>query len=288
MKNIHNIKILFYIFIFVVFSVFVNACNTGEIDSTNNKYCDINGVWISQEANGASCQNDFECLIGSCKTSICQEFDIIESVGEQQSVIQSIIDYFYPASTGGGGSNGGGSGTPSICGNYDRESGEVCDRTDLQGKNCFILGFTGGTLKCSTNCTAWNTTGCYVNTPQAPQPVCTPVCSSTCGGESSGCGTTCIYNDGAYCEENKVCSNGNCIEQLGCKTDSDCMANEICQSTNCVTKPKNKSILPTILIVLLLLAVIGAITFLIIKKKKPKGVIIDDKAKKPEEKKNYY
>lgn len=286
MKNVQKVKILFYIALFLVFAIYsIRAeCSTGQIDSVNGKYCDIDGNWQPLKADTAACQNNFECQIGSCKNNICSEFEVVKTAGEQQSLIQKIIDYFYPPTSGGG---SGGSGTPSTCGNYDRESGEVCDRTDLQGKNCFLLGFTGGTLKCSSNCTAWNTTGCYVNTPQAPQPVCIPVCTSTCGGESSGCGTTCIYNNGAYCAESSVCESGNCIKKLECESILDCAENEVCSENKCVQKSK-KSILPTILIVLLLLAVIGAITFLIIKKKKPKSVIIDDKEEKPGEKKNYY
>jgi len=287
MKSIQKVKILFYIVLFLVFALyFIKAeCSTGEIDYSNDKYCDIDGVWKSLKPDNSACQNDYECEIGSCKNGICQEFDVIKTAGQQQSLIQGIIDYFYPASTGSSGSSG--SGTPSACGNNDRERGEVCDGTDLMGKNCFILGFSGGTLKCSTNCTAWNTNSCFVSTPQAPQQTCIPICSSICGGESSGCGTTCIYNDGAYCAENSVCESGNCVEKLGCNLNSDCLENEVCENNKCM--PQKKSNFTSVLIlILIILIVVAGIIFIVIKKKKTKKIIIEDKAKKPEEKKNYY
>lgn len=289
MKNAHQIyfKNLFYFFIFIVliFSIyFVKAeCITGQIDSAINEYCDINGVWQSQKADGAACQNNFECLIDSCKGGICQEFDILKEVEKQQSWIDKILNLLTPTPTppSGGGSD-------IECGNNDKERGEVCDGTDLVNKNCFLLGFTGGVLRCSSNCTAWNTTGCFVNIPNQATP-CVPICSSTCGGESSGCGGSCVYNNGAYCGENKICSSGSCIEQLECRTDSDCLENEICQYNKCLTKPK-KSMLPTVLIILSLLLIIGVVAFLIIKKKKSKrgGVISNKKQEKSNEAKSYY
>ena len=289
MKNIQKkIKILFYITLFLVFSIyFVMAeCVTGQIDFVNNKYCDINGVWQPLKASGAACQNNFECQLGSCKNDICQEFDVIKIAGEQQTLLQSIINYFYPATITSDDSDSG-SGTPPICGNNYRETGEVCDGTDLRGKNCFLLGFSGGTLKCSINCTAWNTTSCYVNTPQAPQPVCVPFCSSTCGGESSGCGTTCIYNDGAYCAENSVCESGNCIEKLECESNLDCAENEVCLNNKCI--PQKKSNYIFILVIIFIILIISAvIIFIVLKKKKSKNIIGEGKVKKSEEKKNYY
>ncbi|MBU1198458.1 MAG: DUF4215 domain-containing protein [Nanoarchaeota archaeon] len=46
------------------------------------------------------------------------------------------------------------------CGNNRVEVGEVCDGTDLNGKNCDTIGdFTGGTLGCKDNC-GFNTSKC--------------------------------------------------------------------------------------------------------------------------------
>jgi hypothetical protein len=40
-----------------------------------------------------------------------------------------------------------------VCGNGARETGEPCEGADLGGADCAALGFTGGTLTCTTACT---------------------------------------------------------------------------------------------------------------------------------------
>ncbi|MBU1244836.1 hypothetical protein KKD52_13900 [Myxococcota bacterium] len=48
----------------------------------------------------------------------------------------------------------------AICGNDLRESGEVCDGTDLNGRSCISLGYDTGQLACDPGCTAFITSGC--------------------------------------------------------------------------------------------------------------------------------
>jgi len=38
------------------------------------------------------------------------------------------------------------------CGNGRLDPGEQCDGTDLFGRDCATLGFTGGTLACQPDC----------------------------------------------------------------------------------------------------------------------------------------
>ena len=45
------------------------------------------------------------------------------------------------------------------CGNGTRGTGELCDGADLGGKKCQDLGYSGGTLSCTSLCT-FNTGGC--------------------------------------------------------------------------------------------------------------------------------
>jgi len=52
----------------------------------------------------------------------------------------------------------------AVCGNGTREAGETCDGADLGGSTCTLLGFTGGTLRCLSNC-GWDTSGCTQNAP---------------------------------------------------------------------------------------------------------------------------
>ncbi|PKN44463.1 MAG: hypothetical protein CVU59_11580, partial [Deltaproteobacteria bacterium HGW-Deltaproteobacteria-17] len=42
---------------------------------------------------------------------------------------------------------------PGVCPNGVLEPGETCDGTDLGGRTCEDLSYTGGTLTCRTDCT---------------------------------------------------------------------------------------------------------------------------------------
>jgi hypothetical protein len=53
---------------------------------------------------------------------------------------------------------GGGGG--AVCGNNVKETGEVCDGTDLNGQTCVSQGFSGGTLACSSGCGSFDTSSC--------------------------------------------------------------------------------------------------------------------------------
>ncbi|MBU1220669.1 amidohydrolase family protein [Myxococcota bacterium] len=52
--------------------------------------------------------------------------------------------------------------TTSVCGNGVIETGEICDATNLADQTCITIntGYTGGTLLCGDDCTAFDTTGC--------------------------------------------------------------------------------------------------------------------------------
>jgi len=52
------------------------------------------------------------------------------------------------------------SGTAATCGNNVKESGEVCDGTDLNSQTCVTQGFTSGTLTCHANCLSFVTSSC--------------------------------------------------------------------------------------------------------------------------------
>ena len=53
-----------------------------------------------------------------------------------------------------------------VCGNNVREGTEVCDGTDLNGQNCQSLGYSGGTLACSADCSTYDISSCYTTTCQ--------------------------------------------------------------------------------------------------------------------------
>jgi len=52
--------------------------------------------------------------------------------------------------------------SPAVCGNNVKETGEVCDGTDLAGETCVTQGFTGGTLGCAVGCLSFDTSSCTV------------------------------------------------------------------------------------------------------------------------------
>lgn len=79
-----------------------------------------------------------------------------------------------------------------LCGNKVIETGEACDGTTLGGKTCTSLGFTGGTLACSSTC--------QLNTAS-----CTKPTSSVCGNN--------ILEAGEQCESNTL--NGQTCFSLG-------------------------------------------------------------------------
>ncbi len=54
-------------------------------------------------------------------------------------------------------------GVPPGCGNYLTEDAEVCDNLDLNGNDCTDLGFGGGFLFCSFDCTQYDTSNCLAD-----------------------------------------------------------------------------------------------------------------------------
>ena len=90
----------------------------------------------------------------------------------------------------------GGSCPDPTCGDDTAVGAEACDGTDLSGEDCASLGFSGGTLACEIDCTAFDTSGCTTftgdccadnGTPGCIDPACT---ASVCTGDPSCCADT--------------------------------------------------------------------------------------------------
>jgi hypothetical protein len=66
--------------------------------------------------------------------------------------------------------SGGTGGQAPICGNNIKESGEICDGTDLGDATCDSLA-TGniGTLSCAADCLNYDTTMCYPPPDETPE-----------------------------------------------------------------------------------------------------------------------
>ncbi|RLG12484.1 hypothetical protein DRN73_02410 [Candidatus Pacearchaeota archaeon] len=66
-------KILFTLFLFIIFSnfIFAQTCNNvGFVNGTH--YCDIDGTYKILKQNGDNCSNNFECFNQSCIDELCQ------------------------------------------------------------------------------------------------------------------------------------------------------------------------------------------------------------------------
>ncbi|MAH03898.1 hypothetical protein CMI39_03890 [Candidatus Pacearchaeota archaeon] len=67
--------------------VCVSKCeNIGEIKE--GKYCDNDKKLKSHKETGGFCENDFECVSGTCSSGICGE--VIEDIGEEISETESV------------------------------------------------------------------------------------------------------------------------------------------------------------------------------------------------------
>jgi hypothetical protein len=68
------------------------------------------------------------------------------------------------------------------CGDGIVDSGESCDGSNLTGNSCTSLGYSGGTLACSSDCT-FDTGGCYTTTGETSET--TSASPAASGGETS-------------------------------------------------------------------------------------------------------
>ena len=104
----------------------------------------------------------------------------------------------------------------SVCGNKIIETGEACDGTTLGGKTCANLGFSGGTLACSSSC--------QLNTSS-----CTSASTSVCGNK--------IIESGEQCETGTL--NGQTCTSLGFTSGSLGCSNCRFNTTVCTTMVLN-------------------------------------------------
>ncbi len=130
-----------------------------------------------------------------------------------------------------------------VCGNGVIEFGEACDGTEFGSKSCSSQGFAGGTLSCTFDCRAVNTsacTSCGNNIIDAGE-----TCDSanvgiaTCesqglSGDPLGCSADCMSYDTTSCTggNNTLCGNGSIDAAQGEVCDGELLANASCTTLN--------------------------------------------------------
>ncbi len=103
----------------------------------------------------------------------------------------------------------------NTCGNGVVDPGEVCDGADLGGETCASQGCTGGgTLACLSDCSGFDTTGCF------DCPTCNDNGICELGEDCNNCANDCISGTtpGASCG-NGICEAGDGENCQSCPAD---------------------------------------------------------------------
>lgn len=126
-----------------------------------------------------------------------------------------------------------------LCGNGNLDGDEACDGDNLDGQTCAGLGFTGGPLFCSHDCTGFETQGCYNTVTVCGDGVAqayeqcdgddVPTCEAySMGGGTITCNADCTVDlsgcDGDMCDNEGYYEDGWCdpCDMYGGELDSDC------------------------------------------------------------------
>ncbi len=149
-----------------------------------------------------------------------------------------------------------GSDDPIVCGNNEKEAGEVCDGTDLDEQSCITKGFDRGSLRCNVDCLTFNMTSCEND----PSPsVCgndiiegNELCDGTAeiaedceyldyGAGELGCAINCLRYTYSDCADDPgIPDEWVCDESYQGDSDCDCgcgVADSMCAEGEGCTEP---------------------------------------------------
>lgn len=152
------------------------------------------------------------------------DFSIANVLGTQQIPI-TIGMYQVPAYIFG---------NDYVCGDGRIDDREVCDGTNLNGKDCTKVpgNFTGGILKCSSSCLVFDTSSC-----ESGGNVCGSAYLNLCLSQASCVGAGGFwynnicnkYDAGAACDSNHLdlCAQGNCATSGGFWYNNFCNEEEV-------------------------------------------------------------
>jgi hypothetical protein len=146
----------------------------------------------------------------------------------------------------------------SYCGDNDKDSNEVCDGTDLNGKTCESFGYDYGTLSCYSSCNGFSKSNCHCDSGKyydSSKQDCVPYNYNYCGNNNQEYGESCDgydlngydcqdfgYNSGTLrcnsncnfdisgCYNYNIPSCGNGIINYGEVCDSGNLNGQTCQT----------------------------------------------------------
>lgn len=192
----------------------IDACYTNDYGSGGNAEIQGEGGYVSAywDDYGAG-----QCYSGSNEGYY--SYNISNTQAEAcGNLIEAQIADLGPACNG----------PVAACGNGLVEPGELCDGGDLGGNSCVSLGFDGGQLGCSADCSGYDTSACFVAGAceggqdavalalaacQAEYTNCDVMDGGVVGHDGVGTGSNCgtpAHPWRFYCTETSDASNYNC------------------------------------------------------------------------------
>ncbi len=154
-----------------------NGAYAGDyIESSKNDDDELKVYWIKDDGGGESycgdgiCNTDEDAVScpEDCSDGLCSDIIICSSYTESTNCNADTCDVAdtdcsceWDTDTAQCNEVCGSEGNESVCGNNVRDTGEVCDGTDLGGYTCSSFDdFPGGTLLCNSQCDGFNSSQC--------------------------------------------------------------------------------------------------------------------------------
>ena len=162
-----------------------NACETGETHDSCSEDCVVgcpDGTCDRNTEDYFTCPQD--CLTNICGDGTC-EFPLETYDNCDEDCVDTCGDGVCNGATED--RNSCPTDCDILCGNGIQEDGQQCDMWDFDGNTCNSLGWSGGTLSCTSDCT-FDETQCNGYTPDGSGGDGPGGPGGSRGGGSSGCG----------------------------------------------------------------------------------------------------
>ncbi len=208
----------------------IQSCESGQISETtptptntptSGSACG-NGVVESGETCDGNCPSTCP-QIGCALTALSGSASTCSAVCTNAGTINQCVPGDGCCPSGCNANND--SDCKATCGNAIIESNEACDQTNFGGKSCQTLGYSAGSLTCSSSCQIVET-GCFC---AAGLSRCGSACVDTSNNKTNcgSCGTVCA---GAQVCVNSICRAPPPVCDVG-KGDCDFNSANGCEAT---------------------------------------------------------